>query len=154
MIQGGFDAAMSEFQAQLPGWRLTSAVTDGTFAQATTGVDVSSGGPGSTWRLQPLADPADLVVIVPPKPAVSGGCVVSKPTDNPDLPVALTWNVEVVGLDQITSPTTFVLVSYGAGASTSTKGVPIDLTKSWQQVFGKSLKVTAKGGQQAGPDRP
>jgi hypothetical protein len=174
---------MSEFRAQLPAWRLTSAVTDGTFTQATTGVDVSSGGPGSTWALQPLGDPGGLVVIVPPKPAVVGGCVVSQPYDQ-GFPAALAWTVELVGLDDIATPTLAVVLTYGAGSTTSGKGIqvsngsatftlpvqdgkvaftslivdggtkPLDLTKSWQKTFGKTIKVTKKGGQQAGPDCP
>ena len=174
---------LSEFQAQLPSWRLTSAITDGTFAQATTGVDVSAGGPGSTWTLQPLSDPGGLVVIVPPKPAVVGGCAVSQPPDQGS-PVTLKVTAEVVGLDGIAKPAATMVLTYGAGSTTTGNGIsvtngllvatlpvqegqvaftslivyggkkPIDLTKSWQKTFGKSIKVTGKGGQHAGPDCP
>ena len=170
----------SEFAAPLPSWRLTSAITtDGSFSPATTGVDVSSGGPGSSWALQPLADPTGLIQIVVPEPAVTGGCVTVVPMTSPT-PVALGWTIDFVGLEDIDAPTLEMTIFYDGFSAKSTVVLgggdsvtfqfpvqpskvrfdkllvnggkkPIDLTKSWHALFGKGINAS-NAGAHAGPD--
>jgi hypothetical protein len=173
----------SEFGTRLPSWRLTSTVsTDGSFSPETTAVDVSSGGPGSSWALQLLADPTGLITIVPPKPAVTGGCVTVVPFQGPT-PIALEWTLDIAGLDDIAAPSLELTVFYDNFSAKSTGALvrggtvtfqlpiqpskvrfdklvvdggtkPIDLTKSFHAVFGKGITASAKGGAHAGPDCP
>ena len=120
----------------------------------------------------------------PKPAVVGGCVVAERSGGITPIQLAWTIDLEGIdGIEGMKNPTAAMKISYKGGAAEASgipiqKGIitfdqaagvgkisfdslvinggkkPVDLTKSWRKVFGKSLKVTAKGGQTAGPDCP